>query len=75
MKPVFSSQAIPLGVFKHLASLTMRTEESEMKWIDDLYPLYASMLRSAQLMHEEFPTLGEVLDEIASNPRWLNGRR
>ena len=57
---------IPLGVFKHLASLTTRTEELEIKWIGKLYPLHASTLRSTKLMHEEFPTLGEVLYKIAT---------
>jgi hypothetical protein len=67
-------KSIPSGVLKRLASLTTRTEDSEMKCLDKLYPLHASVLRSAKLIEGNFPTLGEVLDEMESKSNCLNGK-
>jgi hypothetical protein len=59
--------AIPTGVLKRLASLTTRTEESETKTMDELYPAHAQALRTAKLAPNTFPTLGEILDDLTDS--------
>ena len=58
-------QAIPSGVLRHLATLTTETEESKIKWMNELYPSYAEALKVAKLAPEVFPTLGEILRNVA----------
>jgi hypothetical protein len=43
--------AIPTGVMKRLASLTTRTEGSELTWMDKLYPAHAKALKK-QTWHQ-----------------------
>jgi hypothetical protein len=50
--------AIPTGVLKRLASLTTRTEESEMKTMDELYPAHAQALRTGQARARHFSNFG-----------------
>jgi hypothetical protein len=54
--------AIPTGVMKRLASLTTRTEESELTRMDELYPAHAKALKKSNLVLDTFPTLGKILD-------------
>ena len=63
--------AIPLGVMNHLASLMTRTEESEKKRMDKLYPLHTSALGCAKLVQDDFLTLGEILDELMSQNKTM----
>jgi len=59
--------AIPLGVMKRLASLMTRMVESEIFWMNELYPKHAEALRAAKLAPNMFLTLGEVPDETMSS--------
>jgi hypothetical protein len=52
--------AIPTGVMKRLASLTTRTEESELTRMDELYPAQAKALKKSNLAPDTFPTLGKL---------------
>jgi hypothetical protein len=52
--------AIPTGVLKRLASLTTRTEESELSRMDELYPAHAKALKKSNLAPDTFPTLGKL---------------
>jgi hypothetical protein len=54
--------AIPTEVMKRLASLTTRTEESEITRMDELYPAHAKALKKANLVPDIFPTLGKIFD-------------
>jgi hypothetical protein len=54
--------AIPSGVMKRLASLTTRTNMSDLMRMDELYPMQAKALQAANLAANIFPTLGEILD-------------
>jgi hypothetical protein len=54
--------AIPTGVMKRLASLTTRTEKSELTMMDELYPAHAKALKKANQAPDIFPTLGKILD-------------
>ena len=51
-------QAIPLGVLKHFALLTMRKEDTENMKMDELYPHHAKVLRIVKLVMPVFLTLG-----------------
>jgi hypothetical protein len=54
--------AIPAGVMKRLASLTTRTDKSELMRMDKLYPVHANALQTANLAQNIFPTLGKIFD-------------
>ena len=56
--------AIPHGVQRRLAKLTSRTEETESKRMDELYPTHYQALEAAGHVKESPPTLGEVLNAI-----------
>ena len=56
--------AIPSGVVRRLALLTMRTNELEDIRMDELYPLHAKALWVANLAPPIFPTHGEILDSL-----------
>ncbi len=60
--------AIPAGVMKRLASLTTRTDKSELMRMDELYPAYAKALQTANLVPNIFPTLGKILDNQQTDP-------
>jgi hypothetical protein len=66
--------AIPTGVMKRLASLTTRTEESELTRMDELYPAHAQALKKANLAPDTFPTLGEILDNQQMDPAVSNAK-
>jgi hypothetical protein len=60
--------AIPAGVMKRLASLTTRTDESELLRMDKLYPVHAKAMQTAKLVPNIFPTLGKILDNQQMDP-------
>jgi hypothetical protein len=51
--------AIPAWVMKRLASLTTRTDESELMRMDQLYPAHTTALQTAGLAPDIFPTLAK----------------
>jgi hypothetical protein len=53
---------------KRLASLTTRTEKSELRRMDELYPAHAKALKKANLAPDIFPTLGKILDNQQMDP-------
>jgi hypothetical protein len=60
--PPHCFKAITKGVFGHLASLTLLTDESRYKSIKDLYPRHFKALDLAGLSPKYVPTLQEVLE-------------
>jgi hypothetical protein len=60
--------AIPTGVMKRLASLTTRADKSESMRMDELYPMHAKALQTANLAPNVFPTLGKILDNQQMDP-------
>jgi ABC-type oligopeptide transport system substrate-binding subunit len=60
--------AIPTGVMKRLASLTTRIDKSESIRMDELYPMHAKALQTANLVTNIFATLGKVLDNQQTYP-------
>jgi hypothetical protein len=60
--------AIPTGVMKRLASLTTRTDMSELMRMDELYPMHAKVLQAANLAPNIFPTLGKILNNQQTDP-------
>ena len=56
--------AIPSGVVRRLALLTMRMNESEDIRMDELYPLHVKALHVANLAPPIFPTHGKILDSL-----------
>jgi hypothetical protein len=59
---------------KRLASLTTRTEKSELTMMDELYPVHAKALKKANLAPDIFPTLGEILDNQQMDPAVDNAK-
>jgi hypothetical protein len=57
---------------KRLASLTTRTEESELMRMDELYPAHAKALKKANLAPDIFPTLGKILNNQHMDPAVSN---
>jgi hypothetical protein len=66
--------AIPTGVMKRLASLTTRTEKSELTTMDKLYPEHAKALKKSNLAPDIFPTLGKILDNQQMDPTVNNAK-
>jgi hypothetical protein len=59
---------------KRLASLTTRTEKSELMMMDELYPVHAKALKKANLAPDIFPTLGEILNNQQMDPTVNNAK-
>jgi hypothetical protein len=53
---------------KRLASLTTRTDTSELMRMDELYPMHVKVLQTANLAPNIFPTLGKILDNQQMDP-------
>jgi hypothetical protein len=67
--------AIPTGVMKRLASLTTRTNTSELMRMDELYLIHAKALQAANLAPNIFPTLGKILDSQQMDPTTNDEKR
>jgi hypothetical protein len=55
--PPHCFKAITKGIFRHLASCTLMTEESRYMSIEDIYPRQHQALDSAGLLPKYIPTL------------------
>eukprot|EP00957_Ditylum_brightwellii_P207224 15352042-Ditylum_brightwellii.AAC.1 len=55
-----ATKYVEKGAYTRLGRLTSKTPENAKLQIDELYPLHAEALLTADLEPVEFPTMGEI---------------
>eukprot|EP00957_Ditylum_brightwellii_P133460 10175005-Ditylum_brightwellii.AAC.1 len=53
-------KSITSGVYTRLGRLTLKTLENAKLWVDEIYPLHAEVLLTADLEPVELPTMEKI---------------